>query len=154
MPDLNAEQLIEQASAARTALLEQAGSISESRIYRNTDRAGWTLKHELSSVTAADAQLIHVARELTRGRSWPSDGLDVRRLFAEAMHSVQNVRLKVLRERLAADGERVTLALTEHRDALERPLTLVGHEVTSFSDLAHSHLARVRGAADAFAKGR
>ena len=107
MPDLNAEQLIEQASAARTALLEQAGSISESRIYRNTDRAGWTLKHELSSVTAADAQLIHVARELTRGRSWPSDGLDVRRLFAEAMHSVQNVRLKVLRERLAADGERV-----------------------------------------------
>ena len=42
---------------AREALLELAAKLPETRAYRNTDRAGWTLKHELSHVAGLDEEL-------------------------------------------------------------------------------------------------
>ncbi len=99
MPDFDVRKLLDDAGVARSALLEQARSVSESRVLGRTDRPGWTLKHELASIVAADGELAHVFGELARGRAL-HDGLDLRRRFAQAMHTVQELRLSGIVERL------------------------------------------------------
>jgi hypothetical protein len=147
--DFNAGKLLDDADAARSALLEHVRSVSESRVFGRTDRPGWTLKHELSSVTAADGELLHVIGELKRGRVL-HEGLDLRRRFAETMHSVQQLRLSRIVERLEQDGAAFASQIGEHAHLLEQPLQLAGREARSLGDLAHHHVERVQAAVSTF----
>lgn len=149
MPHFDARKLLDEAGAARSALLEHARSVSESRVFGRTDRPGWTLKHELASVAAADGELLHVFGELMRGRAL-DQGLDLRRRFAQAMHTMQELRLSRIVERLEESGATLARQIDEHAELLERPLKLAGHEARSLGDLAHAHVDRVRAAVRSF----
>jgi hypothetical protein len=145
-PEFDAQRLIDETTAARDALLSAARGLSESRIYGRTARAGWTLKHELSAVAAADRELVHLLGELARDVSVPPEGFDLRRGFGEAMHAVQELRLNALIERLEAGGAEVARGLGEHGAVLERPLRIVGREVGSMAEVASAHLQRMHDA--------
>lgn len=149
MPNFDARMLLDQADAARSALLDHARSVSESRVFGRTGRPGWTLKHELASVAAADGELLHVFGELRRGRALDG-GLDLRRRFAEAMLVVQHLRLSRIVERLEGDGATLARQIGDHAELLERPLKLVGREARSLGELAHSHVDRLRAAVSIF----
>ncbi len=149
MPDFDARSLIDGAAAARAALLEHARPLSESRVYGRTGRPGWTLKHELASVVAADGELLHLFGELRRGRALHG-GLDLRRRFAQAMHAVQELRLSRIVERLEEGGAAFARQVDGHGDLLARPLKLAGSEARSLGELAHEHVERVREAVRTF----
>ncbi len=148
-PDPDVRQLLDLAGAARSALLQHARAVSESRVFGRTDRPGWTLKHELASVAAADHELLHVFAELARGRALP-EGFDLRRRFAEAMHVVQELRLSRIVERLEDGGTALAGQLDGHSELLERPLKLAGREARSLGELAHAHVERLRAAVATF----
>jgi hypothetical protein len=123
-PDFDYQALEAELRQARDALLELARRLPESRAYRATSRPGWTLKHELSALAAADAELLHVLEELRR-RGVPLE-LDLRRRRAEAMHAVQNLRLNPLLDRLEHGGLRVAEALLAQGHLLSHSVNLRG----------------------------
>jgi len=102
---------------AREALLELARRLPESRAYRATSRVGWTLKHELAALGAADDELVHVLDEVRR-RSAPI-GLDLRRRRGQTMHRLQQLRLTPLLDEVEHGGTRAIEALREHGHHLE-----------------------------------
>lgn len=146
MAGTDVSSLVDDAIEAREALLTRARSLSESRMYGRTSRPGWTLKHELSAVAAADGELLHVLGELARDVTPPPEGFDLRRRFGEAMLAVQELRLSAVVERLEAGGVEVVERLREHGALLDRPLRIVGRELGSAAELAQAHVERVRAA--------
>jgi hypothetical protein len=150
-PDLDHRSLAEELAELRAAFIEALRTLPESRAYRATERAGWTLKHELSALGAADVELLHVLDELRRRSGTLT--LELRRRRAETMHSLQPMRLTPLIERLEHDGQRVIEALTEHGHELaravhiERPAPDAAPEPAS--GLAHAYHERIRRAMEA-----
>lgn len=130
--------------AARASLLALARQIPETRIQHPTARPGWTLKHELAALAAADAELLRVLEEVRRRP--PPVTLDLRRGFAEEMLPLRESRLIPLLDRLETGDAEVRAALVEHRADLASPVTVVGRDVASAGDLASAHLERARGA--------
>ena len=132
----------------RAAFIEALRTLPESRAYRATGRVGWTLKHELSALGAADVELLHVIDELRRRSDTVT--LELRRRRAEAMHGLQNMRLSPLIERLEQDGARALEALAEHGHELaravhiERPAPDGNPEPAS--SLAHAYRERIHHA--------
>ena len=151
-PEPDPQRISEELHTARGALLELAREVSELRIYRATARPGWTLRHELAALAAADAELLHVVEELRR-RPSPL-ALDLRRRYGETMHSMQELQLGALLDRLEEGGARVAATVREHPGLLARPLRVAGREVASLADYLHAHVERARGAVDAFREGR
>lgn len=139
---------------ARDALVELLRTLPESRAYRATERAGWTLKHELSALGAADLELVHVLDELKRRSGTVT--LELRRRRAETMHALQSLRLTPLIERLEQDGARAAEALAEHGHHLaravhiERPAT--DGEPSEAVRLAHAYRERVHAAIETLKK--
>lgn len=120
--DLDHRSLAKELAAARATLIELLRTLPESRAYRATTRPGWTLKHELTALGAADSEMLHVLEELRRRSGAVT--LDLRRRRAETMHSLQHLRLAPLIERLEQDGARVIGALNEHGHELARAVHL------------------------------
>ncbi|MCC6238668.1 MAG: hypothetical protein IT299_13995 [Dehalococcoidia bacterium] len=133
---------------ARAALLELLRTLPESRAYRATERAGWTLKHELAALGAADAELVHVLEELRRRSGTLT--LELRRRRAESMHSLQNLRLTPLIERLEAGGAAAAESVAAYGHHLARAVHVEqaaeGATPASASALAHAYRARVTAA--------
>lgn len=133
---------------ARAALLELLRTLPESRAYRATERAGWTLKHELAALGAADAELVHVLEELRRRSGTLT--LELRRRRAESMHSLQNLRLTPLIERLEAGGAAAAEAVAAQGHHLARAVHLEraaeGAPPSSASAVAHAYRQRVEEA--------
>ncbi|MGE3961070.1 MAG: maleylpyruvate isomerase N-terminal domain-containing protein [Dehalococcoidia bacterium] len=128
---------------AREALLELAAKLPETRAYRNTDRAGWTLKHELSHIAGLDDELRHLVQSARAG--WSDHQLaGLRRRRGQAMHAAQEMRLGRLREHLAAAGEATAQALEEAGDALGASVRIAESEAASVAQLARERLERAR----------
>ncbi len=128
---------------AREALLELAAKLPETRAYRNTDRAGWTLKHELSHVAGLDEELRHLVESARAGLSdHQLPGL--RRRRGQAMHAAQEMRLARLREHLAVAGEATAAALEEAGDALASSVRIAEAEGASVAQLVRLRLERAR----------
>ena len=128
---------------AREALLELAAKLPETRAYRNTDRPGWTLKHELAHLASLDEELRHF---LDSARSGFADhnGPGLRRVRGRAMHVAQEMRLGRLREHLAAAGEATASALEEAGDALDASVRLAEAEGASVAAIVRQRLERAR----------
>lgn len=145
---IDSAALVRELREARETLLALARELPESRAYRATERAGWTLKHELSALAAADLELVHVLEELRRRSGTVT--LELRRRRAEAMHAVQNIRLTPLIERLEQGGAAVTEALAEHGHHLARAVHIEhaaeGAEPSEATKLAHAYRERVQAA--------
>lgn len=129
----------------RSFALEIAATIPETRVYRNTERSGWTLKHELSHLAALDAEVLHMLRAAHNsppGRDEHVDAIAVRRRRGEAMHRAQDMRLLPLREHLAEQGEEAARAIEGAGDALSS--ALAAHLRASLAS-AREGLEAVRG---------
>ena len=132
----------------RAALLEQIEALPETRLYRRTDRAGWTLKHELSSRAAGDEELVHILERL-RAENAPAarEPLHLRRFRGEHMWAAQELRLTPLRAHLEATGQRAAAAVEAHaHDIADRPLAIVGRELATARDYLTAHLEGARSA--------
>jgi hypothetical protein len=137
--------LAEQLRSLRTALLDLIEELPETRLYRATDRLGWTIKHELSSLAAADEELEHVLERLREGPAHAE--LQLRRFRGERMWVAQELRLTPLREHLAATGERALAAVEAHAQELaDEPLSIAGRELASARDYLEAHLAAAQRA--------
>ena len=134
--------LIEELRSSRDALLGLLDRLSETRIYRPTERDGWTVKHELAAVAAHDAVLLHVIEELARRPALSE--IDVSRLRGETMLAAKELRLAPLRERLAAGLQRLTEALRRHDQTLERPVSIAGQPAAAVAALLREHAERTR----------
>ena len=146
--DLDHRSLAVELAEARAALIEALRALPESRAYRASERVGWTLKHELSALGAADAELTHVIEELRRRSDTVT--LELRRRRAETMHGLQSMRLTPLIERLEQDGARAIEALAEHGHELARAVHIERPKPDSSpapaTGLAHAYRERVRHA--------
>ena len=146
--DLDHRSLARELAEARAALIEALRTLPESRAYRASERVGWTLKHELSALGAADAELVHVLEELRRRSGTVT--LELRRRRAETMHALQSMRLSPLTERLEHDGARAIEALAEHGHELARAVHIErptpDAEPSPASSLAHAYRDRVHRA--------
>ena len=128
---------------ARQALLELAAKLPETRAYRNTDRAGWTLKHELSHVAGLDEELRHLL-ESARAGLGDHQLTGLRRRRGQAMHTAQEMRLARLREHLAAAGEATASALEDAGDALGASVRIAEAETASVAQLVRERLERAK----------
>lgn len=140
----DAHRIADDLATARASLLALARQIPETRIQRPTARSGWTLKHELAALAAADAELLRVLGEVRRRPSPVT--LDLRRDFAEEMLPLLESRLPPLLARLETRGAELEAALVEHHADLASPVAVEGRDVASAGDLAGAHLERARGA--------
>ncbi|MCK9486125.1 MAG: hypothetical protein M0R73_05395 [Dehalococcoidia bacterium] len=123
--DGDASSLAREWREVRVFALEVAATIPETRIYRGTERAGWTLKHELSHLAALDAEVLHLLRLPTPGAGRP-DAVAVRRLRGQAMHRAQDMRLAALRAHLGEMGEETACAIEAAGDVLSQALGATG----------------------------
>jgi hypothetical protein len=141
---VDAAALAEEWRDARRTLIEFVERLPETRAYRATDRAGWTLKHELSHLISLDAEVVHL---LTAARQGVVDHLDpaaLRRRRGQAMHAAQELRLTPLRERLALAGEEAARAIEGAAGTLDTPLAVAGHEARTASGYVLAQIARAR----------
>jgi hypothetical protein len=138
---------------ARDALLEVARTLPETKAYRGTARAGWTLKHELAQLVAMDAELVHLAeraRHRTAGAVVDlAEAIDLRRLRGRAMHAAQEMRLGPLRDHLDSMGERAASAIETSGEHLQQPLAAAGREAETLLDLARAQVERARTSIEA-----
>ena len=105
-------------AAERATLVELLGDLPETRLSKATPRHGWTLRHELAWLAAADEELI---QRLELAVNTTTDEPHWRRVRGEAMHAAQEMRLAALREHLEGSGARVVASLEAHTERLEDP---------------------------------
>jgi hypothetical protein len=134
--------LVEELRWTRQALLGALDSLSETRIYRATERAGWTIKHELATVAADDSVLVHALEELSRRPALES--VDVRRLRGETMLAAKDLRLSALRDRIESGVHHLVEAVERHEHALARPVSFAGRPVAAAAALIAEHAERTR----------
>lgn len=106
---------IERFQASRKELLALLDELPETRLSKPTTRQGWTLRHELSWLAAADEELLQ-RLEIAFGSA--SDEPHWRRVRGQAMHAAQELRLAALREHLGSSGERASASLRTHEPRL------------------------------------
>ena len=124
--------------ALRTELVTLLEELPETRLSKPTPRHGWTLRHELSWLAAADEELRQRLELATGGAA---DEPHWRRVRGEAMHAAQELRLAALREHLEESGSRLLASLEAHSERLEESAirdaieTHVGHGETAIATL-------------------
>jgi len=101
--------------AARQTLIELLEALPETRLSTATPRHGWTLRHELAWLAAADLEL-STRLQLAAGHA--TEEPQWRRLRGEAMHLAQEMRLHALRDHLSQTGEQAAATLEAHQDAV------------------------------------
>lgn len=102
----------------RAELVTLLEALPETRLSKPTPRQGWTLRHELSWLAAADEEL---RRRLDLATSDAAEAPHWRRVRGEAMHQAQEMRLAALREHLANSGASVSDSLEAHAPRLDEP---------------------------------
>ena len=105
--------------AARHNLIELLKALPETRFSTATPRHGWTLRHELAWLAAADLEL---TTRIQLATTPPADEPHWRRLRGEAMHWAQEMRLHALRDHLAETGDQAATTLEAHPDATSTDL--------------------------------
>ena len=101
--------------SARHTLIELLENLPETRLSTATPRHGWTLRHEIAWLAAADLELT-TRIQLASGQA--TDEPHWRRLRGEAMHVAQEMRLHALRDHLAETGNQAASTLEAHPDAI------------------------------------
>jgi hypothetical protein len=99
---------------ARHTLIELLEVLPETRLSTATPRHGWTLRHELAWLAAADLEL---TTRIQLATTPPADEPHWRRLRGEAMHLAQEMRLHQLRDHLAETGKQAAATLKAHPDS-------------------------------------
>ncbi|MPZ99610.1 MAG: hypothetical protein GEU80_09805 [Dehalococcoidia bacterium] len=128
---------------ARRELAALLADLPETRLYRATEREGWTLKHHLSALAASDAELVHLIDHLRAALALGTRPapLHLRRFRGQAMLAAQELRLAPLREHLDASAQRTAEALQTAADLLDAPLTIESRDARCLADCVADHEA-------------
>lgn len=132
----------------RGVLLGLAEQLPETRLGRATERAGWTVRHELAHFAVLDRDIAHVFERAASGATEALDeareAIDLRRMRGQAMLAAQELRLTPLRQYLADAGERAAAAIEAQAALLGHPVRLAGREATTVAGHLDHALARAR----------
>jgi hypothetical protein len=102
----------------RARLINLLEDLPETRLSNTTPRLGWTLRHELSWLAAADEEL-RQRLELTAAA--PGDEPRWRRIRGEAMHAAQELRLAALTAHLETSGASLAVSIEARATRLDEP---------------------------------
>lgn len=132
----------------RGVLLGLAEQLPETRLGKATERAGWTVRHELAHLAVLDRDITHVferaAATATEAFDEARDAIVLRRMRGQAMFAAQELRLTPLRAHLAEAGERAATAIEAQAGLLGRPVRLAGREAATVAEHLDHALARAR----------
>jgi hypothetical protein len=129
----------------RVELLALLHAITETRLYRPTGRDGWTVRHLLGAVAAADRTLAHVLGELAEEPT-VRQRFRLRRLRGEVMYRAHMRHRQGLAELLAETDAEAEAALSAHGWLLDLPIEVEGSDATSAHDLLTERADSERGA--------
>ena len=124
----------EPALANHAELLALLGAITETRLHRPTGREGWTVRHLLGAVAAADHALAHVLGALAEEPTEPQR-FALRRLRGEVMFRAHMRHRQGLDELLAETHAEAEAALSAHGWLLDLLIDVDGSEAASAHDL-------------------
>ena len=129
-------------------LLGLAEQLPETRLGKATERAGWTVRHELAHLAVLDRDITHVferaAATATEAFDEARDAIVLRRMRGQAMFAAQELRLTPLRAHLAEAGERAATAIEAQAGLLGRPVRLAGREAATVAEHLDNALTRAR----------
>ncbi|TAJ21937.1 MAG: hypothetical protein EPO65_00260 [Dehalococcoidia bacterium] len=132
----------------RGTLLGLAEQLPETRLGKATERAGWTVRHELAHFAVLDRDIAHVferaAAEAGHVVDEAREAVTLRRMRGQAMFAAQELRLTPLRAYLADAGERAAAAIEAHGALLAHPVKLAGREAATVAEHLDHALARAR----------
>ena len=132
----------------RGVLLGLAEQLPETRLGKATERAGWTVRHELAHLAVLDRDITHVferaAATATEAFDEARDAIVLRRMRGQAMFAAQELRLTPLRAHLAEAGERAATAIEAQAGLLGRPVRLAGREAATVAEHLDNALTRAR----------
>ncbi len=132
----------------RGVLLGLAEHLPETRLGRATERAGWTVRHELAHFAVLDHDIMHVFERAAAGMAGAfdeaRDTAALRRMRGQAMFAAQELRLTPLRQHLADAGEHAAAAIEAQAALLGHPVRLAGREATTVAGHLDHALARAR----------
>ena len=132
----------------RSTLLGLAEQLPETGLGRATERAGWTIRHELAYLAVLDRDVAHVFERAATGAAEILDetreAIALRRMRGQAMFAAQELRLAALRQYLADAGERAAAAIEAQAGLFNHPVRLVGREATTVVEHLEHALARAR----------
>lgn len=132
----------------RGVLLGLAEQLPETRLGKATERAGWTVRHELAHLAVLDRDITHVferaAATATEAFDEARDAIVLRRMRGQTMFAAQELRLTPLRAHLAEAGERAATAIEAQAGLLGRPVRLAGREAATVAEHLDHALARAR----------
>ncbi|RLT35583.1 MAG: hypothetical protein DWI58_19485 [Chloroflexi bacterium] len=132
----------------RGVLLSLAEQLPETRLGKATERAGWTVRHELAHLAVLDRDITHVferaAATATEAFDEARDAIVLRRMRGQAMFAAQELRLTPLRAHLAETGERAATAIEAQAGLLGRPVRLAGREASTVAEHLDHALSRAR----------
>ena len=132
----------------RGVLLGLAEQLPETRLGKATERAGWTVRHELAHLAVLDRDITHVferaAATATEAFDEARDAIVLRRMRGQAMFAAQELRLTPLRAHFAEAGERAATAIEAQAGLLGRPVRLAGREAATVAEHLDHALARAR----------
>jgi uncharacterized damage-inducible protein DinB len=132
----------------RGVLLGLAEQLPETRLGKATERAGWTVRHELAHLAVLDRDITHVferaAATATEAFDEARDAIVLRRMRGQTMFAAQELRLTPLRAHLAEAGERAAHAIEAQAGLLGHPVRLAGREASTVAEHLDHALARAR----------
>lgn len=134
----------------RGVLLGLAEQLPETRLGKATERAGWTVRHELAHLAVLDRDITHVFERAaatataTEAFDEARDAIVLRRMRGQTMFAAQELRLTPLRAHLAEAGERAATAIEAQAGLLGRPVRLAGREAATVAEHLDHALARAR----------
>ncbi len=137
------EQITE--AADRGELLSLLGAITETRLNRPVGREGWTLRHALGAVAAADRVLAHVLGSFA-AEPQAAARFHLRRLRGEIMYGAHMLRREGLQRLLEETHAEAETALRAHARLLDRPIEVEGSEAMSANDLLADRIEQERTA--------
>ena len=120
-------------------------AITETRLNRPTGQEGWTLRHALGAVAAADRVLAHVLAALA-AEPGATARFRLRRRRGEVMYGAHMLQREALGRLLQATQAEAESALAEHAALLDRPIDVEDGATRSVGDLIADRAERERAA--------
>lgn len=140
-----ARERAKEGEAGREELLAVLAAITETRLNRPAGREGWTLRHALGAVAAADRVLSHVLASLA-AEPGTTARFRLRRLRGEVMYRAHMLQRDALGRLLRQTHAEAESALAAHAALLGRAIEVEDGPSRSVGDLLARRAERERAA--------
>ena len=140
-----ARERADEEATGREELLAVLAALTETRLHRPAGREGWTLRHALGAVAAADRVLAHVLASLAADPGTPAR-FRLRRLRGEVMYEAHMLQRDALGRLLRQTHAEAEGALAAHAALLGRTIEVEDGASWSVGELIADRAGRERTA--------